>query len=284
MQNTENSSNSSKGPEGGNTKPPQEKKKQISPKKHWCFTHPNYTEEDIAMWKKKALDPNVELLVFQTEMAPSTGLIHLQGTISFHDKVRPLNEISSKKVHWEPRKGNKQQSCLYCVKLEEVRPEPYLKFCHGWRAPEIIRTITPDRWWQQEIIKIVEEEPDDRTIHWYWSEAGGIGKTAMLKYLNVHYGAIPCSGKGADMRNAIRDYAETNGYTPKIIIVPIPRSFSVEYLSFEGIEQAKDMIFYSGKYEGGVVCGNPPHLIVLANVAPDESKMSADRWHVVCID
>lgn len=272
-----NSSKESKG-FGGNTKP------QISPAKHWCFTHNNYSDDDISMWKKKAKEANVKLLVFQTELAPSTKTKHLQGTISFVNKVRPMSEVSSKNVHWEKRKGKEQDACLYCVKNEELKPEPYIQFCHGWRAPEIIRTINPDKWWQKDIIKIVEEEPDDRTIHWYWSEAGGIGKTALLKYLNVHYGAIPCSGKGADMRNAIRDYTVTNGYTPRTIIVPIPRSFSIEYLSYEGIEQAKDMIFYSGKYEGGVVCGNPPHLIVLANEPPDESRMSADRWHIVQID
>jgi len=111
-----------------------------------------------------------------------------------------------------------------------------------------------------------------------------MGKTSFCKYLTVKHDAIALSGKAADMRNGVIDYVKTNKTTPELVLVPIPRSFNTDYLNYEGIENVKDMYFYSGKYEGGQVCGNPPHLIVFANEPPDQSKMSEDRWVVRNID
>lgn len=283
LRNSSNSSKKSNGFETSNTRVSNTKKKQVAPAKHWCFTHCNYTTEDISMWKKLSENADVVLLVFQTELAPTTGTPHLQGTMSFAQKVRPMNYVSSKVPSWSVRKAGLMENIRYCTKTEEQQPEPFVRFYYGYEPPEVIRTINPDKWWQKEIISILSAEADDRTIHWYWG-VGNIGKTSMAKYCAVHHGAIPCSGKGADMRNAIVQYKATNWKCPKVVIVPIPRSFNHEYLSYEGIEQVKDMFFYSGKYEGGVVCGNPPHLIVLSNQEPDRSQLSMDRWHIVQID
>lgn len=126
--------------------------------------------------------------------------------------------------------------------------------------------------------------PDGRTINWIWSEAGNTGKTSFCKYLTVHHGAIPCAGKSADMFNSIIDYVEKNGDTPRIVLIPIPRSFNMEYLNYHATECILDSYFYSGKYKGGVVCGNSPHVIVFANEPPTLTKCSIDRWRVRQID
>lgn len=257
----------------GNTRP------QCPPAKHWCFTHNNYTEEDIVEWKDLYRRREIEVLVFQTELSES-GTKHLQGCLSYQTKARPFGLHSSNKIHYEKKRGSVLQMRRYCVKEEEVKPTPFIRFCRGWNPPEPIRTIDPTLWWQKDILRIVGERPDDRTIHWYWGE-GGIGKTSMAKYLSVHCGAIPCSGKGADMRMGVCDYMEKHGQGPPIVVIPIPRSFSCEYLSYEGAETVKDGFFYSSKYKGGVCVYNPPHLIVLANEPPDTTKLSADRWHIV---
>ena len=126
-------------------------------------------------------------------------------------------------------------------------------------------------------------EPNDRTIYWYWGE-GNLGKTSFCKYLTIHHEAIALGGKGADMRNGVVEYVKTNMITPELVLINIPRSFDTEYLSYEGIENIKDMYFYSGKYEGGMVCGNSPHLFVFANAPPDTRKLSNDRWEITHID
>jgi hypothetical protein len=278
MSNSARSSKESQGFEG-NTKP------QISPAKHWVFTHNNPTEEDITMWKEKPMDPNVKLLVCQLEQGES-GTVHVQGTISFETKVRPFHKGSSNKIHWEKRKGKQQEACMYCLKEPtgtHEHPMGYFKIVYGWRPPVVVKTIKPNKWWQKSILNIIAMDPDDRTIHWFWGE-GGIGKTSMAKYLSVHHGAIPLNGKGADMRNGVCDYVKTNGHTPDIVVIPIPKSFDCDYLSYEGIETIKDMYFYSGKYEGGVVVGNSPHVIVLCNEKPCLERMSKDRWSITKID
>jgi len=100
----------------------------------------------------------------------------------------------------------------------------------------------------------------------------------------VKYGAIALSGKGNDVRNGVVNYMKENGQTPELVVFPIPRSHNVDYVSYEALENIKDMYFYSGKYEGGMVCGNCPHLIVFANQPPDTFKCSMDRWKIVNID
>ena len=94
------------------------------------------------------------------------------------------------------------------------------------------------------------------------------------------YDAIMLSGKSADMKNAIVEYNKTNLTTPELILINLPRSFNDEYLSYTGIEEIKDMCFYSGKYEGGMIVNNNPHLFIFSNKLPDITKLSADRWNI----
>ena len=92
-------------------------------------------------------------------------------------------------------------------------------------------------------------------------------------------------GKAADCRNCIVEYVKKHdGVTPEIVLVNIPKSFCRDFVSYEGFENIKDMCFYSGKYEGGMVVGNSPHLFVFANFPPDEKKMSLDRWNIIVLD
>ena len=138
--------------------------------------------------------------------------------------------------------------------------------------------------WQKDIINILKTEPDKRTIHWYYDLQGNIGKTTFAKYLTLNFGAVPLGGKAADCRNGIVQYAKTNkGNTPEVVVVNIPRSFKKKYVSYEAFENIKDMYFFSGKYEGGVICGNCPHLFIFANNEPNYTKLSNDRWNVVDI-
>ena len=142
--------------------------------------------------------------------------------------------------------------------------------------------ITPDRWWQKRILEIISEEPDDRTIWWFWEPFGGIGKTAFAKYLVAKCGATFLGGKAADMQFAIAKAFGETGRTPEVVVMNFPRSMEGK-ISYQGLESIKDMLFFSGKYESQMIVGNSPHVIVFANWEPDVSKLSADRWRVECI-
>lgn len=272
-----NSSDSSVGE--GNTKPPP--KKQCAPSIRWCFTLNNWTESEYFIITEKIVPKFCKYASIAKEVGES-GTPHLQGYVEFLSKGRPFNIFNfTDRFHWEKAQGSRTQNIIYNIKDDEDLwvYDPY--------AVTPVRTILKENMypWQKDILDIIVQEPDDRTIYWIWSEKGGTGKTSMQKWLAVHKKALILGGKAADVRNAIVEYKKVNhGNTPELICCNIPRSFNKEYVSYEGFENIKDMCFYSGKYEGGMVVGNPPHLFIFANVPPEEEKMSEDRMNIICID
>lgn len=182
-----------------------------------------------------------------------------------------------KHMYLDKMKGNLDQQS-YCAK-EGNKVITNIKFA---KPLKLIEKLYP---WQKEIVELVKTEPDDRTIVWRWDKNGNTGKTSFCKYLCAKHDAIMLNGKSADMMNCIVDYMKNNnGATPELILVNLPRSFNNDYLSYPGLESIKDMCFYSGKYEGGQVVGNSPHLIIFANEPPVYSKLSKDRWNVKNIE
>lgn len=122
--------------------------------------------------------------------------------------------------------------------------------------------------WQLKLLEIVESEPSKRKIYWYYG-AQGTGKTCFIKYLVINHGAIILNGKPSDMKNGIIEYKKKNNdMDPKLIISNIGYDKDMNRIHYSGYEDIKDMCFYSGKYEGGMVCGNNPHLIIFANNPP----------------
>jgi len=263
---TSDSSNSSK---GGNTKTPLVK--QISPAKRWCFVLNNYTEDELTNLVPK-FQEYCSKWIWAKEVG-ECGTPHIQGFCEFKTKKRPVSVFENKRMHFDKAKAQDLDQVIYCSKEGSVIEKVGLP-----NIPRPLKVINPNRPFQQEILEIIKGEPCDRKIFWYFGE-GGIGKTQFCKYLSYKHNAICLSGKGADVRNGVCEYLKTNGDTPELVLFPIPRSYNTEYLSYEALENIKDMYFYSGKYEGGMINGNPPHLIVFANEPPDISKMSKDRWH-----
>jgi len=255
--------------------------RQISPAKHWCFTWNNYDKESVVMLQG-VLRSMAKAWVFQEEVGES-GTPHLQGYVEFSDKLRPLSLDLPAVIHWEKKKKTVKNCVDYCSDPDK-RPDGGECWYQGLVIPKPLKLIDPTYKWEIDVLKTISEPVDDRLIYWYWSEEGNVGKTAFCKYLHVKHGATPLHGKGADVRNGIVAYQAKWGATPELVVYPIPRSYDTDFISYEGLESIKDMFFYSGKYEGGVICGNPPHVFVFANTPPNLDKMSADRWRVIQID
>lgn len=271
------SSNSSNGE--GNTKPPpvskEITKKQVSPCKKWVFTLNNYTKEEEDLFR--SIVPEISSLYHIGYEVGQSGTPHLQGFIVFKSKCRPSSHKLSNRIHWEKMKGTTQQSIDYCTK------EGKTMMSAGIPKPVFVYPMELE--WQKDILKEIGEEPDDRVINWIWSQGGGTRKTSTCKYLAVKHKAVVLGGKAADVRNGICTHLQKHGETPGLVVINIPKSFCADFVSYEAFENIKDMCFYSGKYEGGMVVGNSPHLYVFANFAPDESKMTSEgRWNVVNID
>lgn len=253
--------------------------KQIPPSKHWTFTLNNYTldEYNLIISSNSSIVPRY---VIQEEIGEN-GTPHLQGYIMFKKKTRPKSIFDNNRIHWEKVRNIK--ACIaYCQK-EDTRKEGTETKYRGIERPYKLE-IRNWRKWMSEAEEIIKKEPEERKIHWFWEPKGCAGKTVYGKYVFTHYeDVMVLSGKAHDMKNSIVQYIEKNNRHPKTIIINVPRS-NVDYLSYTGIESIKDMFFYCGKYEGGMVCGPEPRVIIFANEEPDYEKMSMDRWDVRFID
>lgn len=66
---------------------------------------------------------------------------------------------------------------------------------------------------------------------------------------------------------------------PDIIIYDYTRT-QESFISYQSIEEVKNGIFFSGKYEGKMIIYDSPWVIVFANYPPELQAMSSDRWIV----
>ena len=251
-----------------------EKANTFQSKKYFLTYHikDNDSFEQAFIRLKELGDNLCDKYIFGEEYGKEGKTPHIQGAFILKSKMRAETIQKGFFKNGATLRKLKNWNCAfnYCMK----EGNNILTNCD---IPKDVKLIVPNRKWEQDILTIINREPDDRKIYWYWGE-GGIGKTAFCKYLTMKHNAICIGGKGADMRNAIVEYKKTNNKLPELVVINIPKSFNAEYFSYEGMENIKDMFFYSGKYEGGMICGNPPHLFIFANMEPDFEKLSNDRW------
>lgn len=252
----------------GNTKP---LSKQVDVSLYWCFTYNNYEQKEIEQLSS-AFSAECKEYIFGEEIGES-GTKHLQGYIQFKKRNRPSSLKLSPKIHWEKCKGTRKQNIDYCTKDGKIHT--------NIRLPKPIKLldITKLYGWQDAMLKVACEEPDDRTIYWIYDEKGNKGKSAFTKLLCAKYNAIMCEGKAADINQALAGYNEAEGVFPDIVCVDCPRH-CLEYMNYGAIEKVKNGHVFSGKYESKQMIFNPPHVFIFANSPPDTSKYSLDRWKI----
>lgn len=132
--------------------------------------------------------------------------------------------------------------------------------------------------WQKVLWNTLSGKPDDRKIIWFWDSEGGKGKTTMAKEICLEYPneAVYVCGRGSDMKFAIANMIK-DGKGVKIVIIDVSRSGDLDYV---GLEEIKNGIFFSTKYEAGMVIYETPHVVVFSNFPPETQKLSDDRWDI----
>lgn len=280
---------------------------QISQSKYWCFT---YHKGDYSTFEQELRGLPIDFWIYSQEYGKSGNTPHLQGYIECSKKVRPSEFKLDKKIHWSKRKGTRLQNIVYICKYEIVseldRDERPFKidWDKDWDSDQMnyvekelkdyehrmfnipkIKVIDEDRLydWENEILSILTGKPCDRTIYWYWSARGNVGKSSFTKYLAVKHDALVLSGNASDMKYAVSMYVEKQKEYPKIIILDIARNVNIDKISYTGIEEVKNGCFFSGKYESKMVLGDSPHFICFSNREPMKEKLSEDRWVIECL-
>lgn len=141
------------------------------------------------------------------------------------------------------------------------------------------------RAFQEHVINLISQEPDDRAIYWFWDEEGGIGKTKLAKHLLLTrsdvYFLMPSN---YDVIAALLSQYEVTGILPRTVIIGVPRDCFFTRQTYAAIEAIKDGLIQSSKHKGGWLIFNEPHVIVFANYAPREEAMSLDKWVIEEVD
>lgn len=236
----------------------------------WCFTMYNY---DMDVMDK--LLSNYGKFIIGEEICPQTKNKHLQGYINFDKRLRfnQVKQILGNETHIEAVRGTEDDNIKYCMKdgcyktnikiLKENKPKK------------------PELWqdWQYELEKQhTENEPDNRSIYWYYDCCGNTGKTSFVKYMLMTYEnecIVINKGKYSDMMNQI--YSCEMKYC-RTVMVDIPRS--MREVSYGALESIKDGIITNSKYETGVkVIGNQ-NVFIFCNYNPCLEEFSKDRYIV----
>lgn len=128
--------------------------------------------------------------------------------------------------------------------------------------------------WQDELLSILNTEPDDRTILFYVDPNGGKGKSWFQRWYMTSYPErtqILSIGKRDDIAHAIEEDKD-------VFFFNVPRG-SMDHLQYTILEQLKDRVVFSPKYDSRMkVLSKRPHVVVFCNEAPDPTRMSADRY------
>ena len=127
------------------------------------------------------------------------------------------------------------------------------------------------RQWQHTVDKFVDEEPDDRTIWWIEDLAGDAGKSMLSKHLVLNKGALLYTGGKWDTYRYLLDHN-------KIMVFDLVRATDREMVPYALMEEFKNGLTVSSKYRPVTKVYKPPHVIVFANMSPDYSKLSLNRW------
>lgn len=252
---------------GGNTKTPGYPRVSGQYFK-WFFTLKSENIQNIQLWE--VLDELSKKFHYQLELSES-GYEHYQGCFSVHHKETfkaMKNRLGFSVIHLE-RCEDWLESVAYCTKKETRIDGPWNK------SKKPINCKKPEMEWCTEVYDILAEKPDYRTIHWFVDTKGNNGKSWLTKWIWLNYkNVLLLNGK----RNDIEYQVLKNGGCD-IAIYDVPRTNS-DYVSYQSLENIKNGLVTSGKYEGGTVAFNNPHVIVFANCEPDYKKMSKDRWQI----
>lgn len=265
-------------PQTGNTK---QSATRINASKRWCLTYFYDNGSDGAVILENILKPLKANYILGRECCPTTGKVHIQGYVEFLSKIRPLEnkDLKNLNIHWEKCKGNRQDNIVYCSKENNYITN--IKVKRPIQDPLHNKTLKP---FQLDIVNMLQEDINDRVIHWYWDEQGKTGKTSIAKHLCINNpnNILFVNGAGKDVKYAVSEFVSNEENDLLMVIFYFTRSVE-GYISYEAIESVKDGILFNNKYESKMSIFNCPHVICMANFEPDMDRLSIDRWNIVRI-
>jgi len=92
-------------------------KNSMSRSNNWSFTINNYTEDELLACSRAVPQKDAVYIVFQEEVAPTTGTPHIQGYISFDKRIRltGVKKVLGKRIYAVPSNGSPSSNRTYCT-------------------------------------------------------------------------------------------------------------------------------------------------------------------------
>lgn len=239
--------------------------------RNWSFTLNNYTEKEMEQMEHFS---NC-LMVFGKETGEQ-DTPHLQGYLELKNP-RTLSGLKKalgiNRIHLEPSYKNRYANVKYCTKQDAIVRNDFGETYIGKDLPKLEDLYE----WQLYILDLIEKEPDDRHIYWFYEPHGRGGKTKFGKYLCFHHPQVcllTCT-KSADILTVVDPKFKT-------YVLDFPRSLGPDFCPYNGIEQLKNGFVSDSKLkkQARLLMFNPPHVIIFSNEPPNRTKLSADRWQV----
>lgn len=288
--------------------------------KRFSWTLNNYTDEDIERLKTFVQD-QCDYIGFGKEVG-ELGTPHLQGYIETKKRMRVtgFNKLMNGKWFNTPSKGTAQENITYCKKqgeyyefgsieknsgarndlqafqdcvkggcldkkrLREDFPEvsaKYPRFVDNYIRDQLVLPKVPDhslKPWQQSLLEKIDGPAESRTVNFIVDSKGNQGKSWFAKkYMESHSDSyLLRPGKHADMAHALPDVL-------RVLFIDATRK-QVEYMPYTLLEELKDGLVMSTKYETCVKRYPDLHVVVLMNQHPDMEALSTDRYCVINLD
>lgn len=136
--------------------------------------------------------------------------------------------------------------------------------------------------WQKKVLAFCAEK-DLHTIHFVFVPKGNVGKSVFCEWLEYHDHAyeLPPMNSMRDMMQCWMGAPESKTY-----LINMPRALKKDKLGqmYSGIECIKNGVCYDKRYAFKKNRLVRPNIIVFANMYPDFSCISVDRWNLYQID
>lgn len=295
-----------------------------APAKRWCFTLNNYTAAELTAIVDSANSFDYLCFgreLGDSGTPHLQGFLCLKQKKRFN-YVKTLPGLS--RAHFEKAGGTAKQASDYCkkdgdwdeygelpgatqgtrtdfdelkewIKEQEERPTDrevaeefpslwgrYRSACISFLdlfspSPRLVEGALRD--WQRELEERVAQPPNDRHVMFLVDENGNSGKSWLTSYWFTHRPEqiqMLSVGKRDDLAHAIDP-------TKSLFVFDVPRG-GMEYLQYTILEQLKNRVIFSPKYDSRTkILRKTPHVVVFCNEEPDRTKMSRDRFKVTHI-
>jgi len=288
---------------------------------HWAFTLNNYSDDDVHRLVSAVDTHGIKYLIIGKEVG-SSGTPHLQGHVTFETKKRltwitkNLGQAHYSLVRSIPhsieyckkdgnfteygtspnvssQQGKRSDLELFILSvregmvdfkdLREAHPlvmAKYHRFALSYVRDHKPLPSIPDHPlydWQSRLLETITKDPNSRDVIFVVDKTGNSGKSWFSSYCEktIERTQVMKCGKRDDMAYELKEDLQ-------LLIIDVSRSCS-DFLNYQFIEDVKDGRVFSPKYESFTKRFNPPHVVVMMNSDPDESKLSFDRIKIINI-